>query len=89
MQETDTRRSDRASSADGIEGAAMRGKTDHGAFDTSEDCLSESRCPLAPLRECRGVNFYLSNPNHLGIPGFSFAGALGETKVCPYRTVPA
>ena len=89
MQEADTGRSDRASSADGIEGDTRKGANTPDTFDTSEDCLSESRCPLAPLRECRGVNFYLSNPNHLGIPGFSFAGALGETKVCPYRTVPA
>ena len=40
---------DRASSADGTEGAARRGEVSPDAFDTSEDCLSESRYPAAPL----------------------------------------
>ena len=38
----DMGRSDRASSADGIEGATRRGVNSPDAFDTSEDCLSES-----------------------------------------------
>ena len=41
-QGADARCSDRASSADGIEGATRRGVIGPGAFDTSEDCLSES-----------------------------------------------
>ena len=32
----------KAGSADGIEGAASTEKGNHAAFDTSEDCLSES-----------------------------------------------
>ncbi len=41
-QGADARCSDRASSADGIEGATRRGVNSPDAFDTSEDCLSES-----------------------------------------------
>ena len=44
MQEADTGRSDRASSADGIEGDTRKGANTPDAFDTSEDCLSESEC---------------------------------------------
>ena len=40
-QGADARCSDRASSADGIEGAASTGKGNHVALDTSEDCLSD------------------------------------------------
>ena len=47
VQETDTGRSDRASSADGIEGSARMGANNSDAFDTSEDCLSESECRVA------------------------------------------
>ena len=38
---------DRASSADGIEGAENLGENAHAAFDTSEDCLSESGYPTS------------------------------------------
>ena len=41
-QGADARCSDRASSADDIEGATRRGVNSPDAFDTSEDCLSES-----------------------------------------------
>ena len=39
---------DRASSADGIEGAKLQSTQDRLAFDTIEDCLSESRYPVVP-----------------------------------------
>ena len=42
MRSGNTGRLDRASSADGIEGATRRGVNSPDAFDTSEDCLSES-----------------------------------------------
>ncbi|WP_302233951.1 ferredoxin family protein [uncultured Adlercreutzia sp.] len=44
----DMGRSDRASSADGIEGGLRKGMVDLNAFDASEDCLSESGYPVAP-----------------------------------------
>ena len=47
MQEADTGRSDRASSADGIEGDTRKGANTPDTFDTSEDCLSESECRVA------------------------------------------
>ena len=47
----DMGRSDRASSAAGIEGSSTQGAIDPNAFDTSEDCLSESECPVAPPTE--------------------------------------
>ena len=47
----DTGCSDRASSAAGIEGSSTQGAIDPNAFDTSEDCLSESECPVAPPTE--------------------------------------
>ena len=47
MQEADTGRSDRASSADGIDGRTCPGMGISNAFDTSEDCLSESECRIA------------------------------------------
>ena len=47
MQEADTGRSNRASSADGIEGDTRKGANTPDAFDTSEDCLSESECRVA------------------------------------------
>ena len=53
MQEADTGCSDRASSADGIEGAVGTEWGNLVAFDTSEDCLSESEYPTAPPRETR------------------------------------
>ena len=39
---------DRASFADGIEGAKLQSTQDRLAFDTIEDCLSESRYTVVP-----------------------------------------
>lgn len=52
-QGADARCSDRASSADDIEGATRRGVNSPDTFDTSEDCLSRIRVPRVCLRRDR------------------------------------